>query len=102
MSTSILAFGGLGPVELIVILLVALLVFGRRLPEVARSMGQGLMEFRRGLRDDPRDAPRPLPDASAEGEEEKALYPEIAGEEAEEGGDAPEDDAGDEPDTPAG
>ncbi len=64
MSAPYIAFLSLGPVEIVVILLVALLVFGRRLPEVARSLGQGLTEFRKGLHDEPgsSDAPRPLPE----------------------------------------
>lgn len=38
----------IGPGELIVILLVALLVFGpRKLPELGKSLGAGLREFRR-------------------------------------------------------
>lgn len=38
----------IGPLELMVILIVALLVVGpRRLPEVGRSVGRGLREFRR-------------------------------------------------------
>jgi TatA/E family protein of Tat protein translocase len=38
----------LGPSELIVIFVVALLVFGpKKLPELGRSLGKGLAEFRR-------------------------------------------------------
>ena len=37
-----------GPTELVVILLLALVVFGpKKLPEVAKSVGRGLSEFRR-------------------------------------------------------
>ncbi len=40
--------GGLGMTELIVIFGIALLVFGAaKIPEIARSLGQGIQEFRR-------------------------------------------------------
>ncbi len=39
-----------GPTELIVILVVALLLFGKRLPSVGRSLGRGIVEFKNGLR----------------------------------------------------
>lgn len=42
--------GGLGALELTVILVIALLLFGRRLPEVARSLGKGIVEFKRGMK----------------------------------------------------
>ena len=45
-----LLIGPLGPFEILVILFVGLLIFGARLPEVGRSLGKGLMEFKRGLR----------------------------------------------------
>jgi TatA/E family protein of Tat protein translocase len=39
---------GIGAPELLIILVVALLVLGpRRLPEMARSLGRGMAEFRR-------------------------------------------------------
>jgi sec-independent protein translocase protein TatA len=41
-----------GATELIVIGLVGLLLFGRRLPEVGRSLGKSIVEFKKGIRDD--------------------------------------------------
>ena len=43
---------GIGPMELMAILIVALLVFGpKRIPELARTLGRGLAEFRRASSD---------------------------------------------------
>jgi sec-independent protein translocase protein TatB len=43
---------GIGPSELLVILVIALLVLGpKRLPELARSLGKALGEFRRATSD---------------------------------------------------
>ena len=42
-----LAFFTLGPWEILLILIVILILFGaRRLPELARGLGQGINEFR--------------------------------------------------------
>ena len=43
--------GTLGTTELMVILFLALLMFGGRLPDVARSMGRSVNQFKRGLKD---------------------------------------------------
>lgn len=48
--SALLLIGPLGPFEILIILFVGLLIFGARLPEVGRSLGKGLMEFKRGLR----------------------------------------------------
>ncbi len=46
----------IGPMELIVVLIIALLVLGpRKLPEVGRSVGRGIREFRQSLRSDTHD-----------------------------------------------
>ena len=42
---------GIGPMELSVVCLVALLLFGSRLPSVMRSLGKGISEFKQGLSD---------------------------------------------------
>jgi len=39
-----------GGVEWLVILAVALLIFGKNLPQVGRSLGRGIVEFRKGLK----------------------------------------------------
>ena len=44
-------FTSLGPLEIGIILLVGLLLFGRRLPEVGRGLGKSIVEFKRGLKD---------------------------------------------------
>ena len=48
-APSPLAIFGLGPTEMIIIGIVMLLIFGRRLPEVARNMGRGVVEFKKGI-----------------------------------------------------
>ncbi len=43
---------GIQPIHIIIILIVALLIFGpSRLPELGRNLGKGLNEFRRGTRE---------------------------------------------------
>ncbi len=42
--------GNIGTTEVIVILVIALLLFGRRLPEVGRSLGKGIVEFKKGVK----------------------------------------------------
>lgn len=39
----------LGPSEMIIVGILAVLLFGKRLPDVGRSLGKSLMEFKRGL-----------------------------------------------------
>ncbi len=47
--TPMFAMFGLGMPELIIVGLVVLLLFGSRLPKVMRSLGEGIVEFKRGV-----------------------------------------------------
>ncbi len=63
----------LGPLEIIVILLLALVFFGaKRLPELGKGLGQGIREFRKAgkdiraeLDDSFKDEPKPAPVTSS-------------------------------------
>jgi len=46
-----IAFMTPGPTELLLILFIALLIFGNRLPSVMRSLGSSMNEFKKGLND---------------------------------------------------
>jgi sec-independent protein translocase protein TatA len=52
----------IGPLELAIVLIIALVVFGpKRLPELGRSLGRGIREFRgsvSGEREEHEDEPR--------------------------------------------
>ena len=59
----------IGPLEIIVVLIIVLIVFGpKRLPEMGRSLGKGIREFKESITgndkdDEPDDAPAELPPA---------------------------------------
>ncbi len=40
---------GLGAQEMMILLVLGILLFGKKLPEVGRSLGKGLVEFKKGL-----------------------------------------------------
>ena len=46
---TLFAWMGLGTVELLIVAGVILLLFGSRLPKVMRSLGEGIVEFKRGV-----------------------------------------------------
>jgi sec-independent protein translocase protein TatA len=44
------AFFG-SPTQMVIVLIIILLLFGHRLPGLARSLGAGITEFKKGLKD---------------------------------------------------
>lgn len=49
LSTLGFFLGNANPMELMILGVIALLLFGKRLPEVAKSLGKGIVEFKKGL-----------------------------------------------------
>jgi sec-independent protein translocase protein TatA len=57
-TTACFAVFGLGPTELIVILIILLVLFGgAKLPSLAKGLGQSIKEFKKSSRDDPEPEP---------------------------------------------
>jgi TatA/E family protein of Tat protein translocase len=65
-----LAFGG-GPWEIAIIILVILLVFGSKLPKMARNLGKSFVEFKKGVKGSDETDAESLP----AGEEPKKIAP---------------------------
>ncbi len=59
---------GIGLSELLVILLVCLLLFGAsRLPEIGKSLGEGIREFKKVMKDSSQDNPPSKPKEDQKG-----------------------------------
>lgn len=68
-SQNILAFGFTGGWEWIVILVVAVLIFGRRLPDIARGVGKSLTEFKKGVNEAKNDVQNEVENATKDDED---------------------------------
>lgn len=56
-------FGPFGTMELLIILVIVLLLFGaRRLPDVAKGLGEAIREFRKGVKENQNDPQAPASD----------------------------------------
>jgi len=44
------AFFAPGPIQLVIVLVVVVLLFGNRIPSVMRSLGLGITEFKKGIK----------------------------------------------------
>ena len=42
---------GIGPPEMLILLVIGVLLFGKNLPTVGRQLGKSMMEFKKGLSD---------------------------------------------------
>jgi sec-independent protein translocase protein TatA len=70
--------GAFSPSHIIVVLVVGFLLFGRRLPEMGRSLGKGIVEFKKGLKG-LEDEVDPTPSVRREPAAEQARAPQRVG-----------------------
>jgi sec-independent protein translocase protein TatA len=60
-------FGNIGPLELLMILVIVLVIFGaKRVPEIGASIGRGIREFKRNISDVDRQIKEPEREARSE------------------------------------
>lgn len=60
-------FGNIGPLELLMILVIVLVIFGaKRVPEIGASIGRGIREFKKNISDVDRQIREPERDARAD------------------------------------
>lgn len=64
--SNIVLLGSVGPTEIIVILLLVLILFGsKRIPEMAQSLGKGIREFKKSMREIETEVEAPPPKQAA-------------------------------------
>ena len=71
---------GIGPLEMIIVLVIALVVFGpKRLPDLGKSLGTGMREFKDSItgssKDDDDDAPAKITAAQSEHSDDAVSRP---------------------------
>jgi sec-independent protein translocase protein TatA len=60
-------FGNIGPLELLMILVIVLVIFGaKRVPEIGASIGKGIREFKRNISDVDRQIKEPEREARSD------------------------------------
>ncbi|HEV2843503.1 MAG TPA: twin-arginine translocase TatA/TatE family subunit [Thermoanaerobaculia bacterium] len=62
-NTLLLLIPTLGPMELVIILVIIIVLFGaNRLPQIGKGIGEGIKNFKRGMKDaeEPDDEPQRL------------------------------------------
>lgn len=73
--SNIVLLGSVGPTEIIVILLLILILFGsKRIPEIAQSLGKGIREFKRSMKEIETEVeapPKPTPNQPSKDLSEK-------------------------------
>ena len=60
MTTLAFLEGIFSPTHMVILLIIAVLVFGHKLPQVARGMGRSITEFKKGLKDTGEDEEPPV------------------------------------------
>ncbi|HZF47027.1 MAG TPA: twin-arginine translocase TatA/TatE family subunit [Polyangiaceae bacterium] len=68
-----IVMGRLGPLEIVIILGVILLLFGAgRIADIGKGLGEGIRNFKKGIKDDA-EPPKQLPKKEGEGGDEQKL-----------------------------
>jgi len=84
-GATIVLMPNVGPLELAIVLIIALVIFGpKRLPELGKSLGNGLREFKDSVSGDGKDEDPPEIDNDIDDDEEEETVVEAATESSDE------------------